>query len=364
MSHAQKRLVSTAAKKIAVSPAHLKAFPPRESLLGRKVPTVFEPDTWASLQPPAPSALAAFPPRIGLASVLDTPQLTQRICTHSSFVPLHLKYYPKDPAPASNAQLASLGNALMGLFATEHLHAAYPHLPTRVLKAAVSAHVGPLTCATVAQEMGATPLLRWHRTPTTLTTPAVLHSDALSSIPRAITALIYQKRSLLSARKFVHTFFLSREIDLRSMIKFYDPKKALAETVAKFKRERPKSRLLKETGRFSNSPVFVVGIYSGPDQLGEGFGSSLKMAEFRAAEDALHRVFLTRTPPQLIQLPSSTFPAEDGNIFQGGPEGEYTPGELGSAEGMYASSGRSSIVLPQRRVHEEGEGDRPRRSRQ
>jgi len=51
----------------------------------------------------------------------------------------------------------------MGLFTTEHLHASYPHLPTRVLKAAVSAHVGPLTCANVAQEMGAIPLLRWHR---------------------------------------------------------------------------------------------------------------------------------------------------------------------------------------------------------
>ena len=42
-------------------------------------------------------------------------------------------------------------------------------------------------------------------------------------------------------------------------------------------------RLLKETGRFSNSPIFVVGIYSGADQLGEGFGSSLRMAEYRVS---------------------------------------------------------------------------------
>jgi large subunit ribosomal protein L44 len=41
------------------------------------------------------------------------------------------------------------------------------------------------------------------------------------------------------------------------------------------------SRLLKETGRFSIAPVFVVGIYFGQDKLGEGFGSSLSMAEFR-----------------------------------------------------------------------------------
>ena len=69
-----------------------------------------------------------------------------------------------------------------------------------------------------------------------------MHTDALSSIPRAITALIYQERSLLAARKFVHSFFLSREADIRNMIKFTNPKKALMETVAKFKRERPKSR--------------------------------------------------------------------------------------------------------------------------
>jgi large subunit ribosomal protein L44 len=82
----------------------------------------------------------------------------------------------------------------------------------------------------------------------------VLREEALASVPRAITALISQERSLLAARKFVRAFFLSRQIDLRGMLKFTDPKKALAEMVLRFNRERPKSRLLKETGRFSNSP--------------------------------------------------------------------------------------------------------------
>ncbi|KAG6381624.1 hypothetical protein JVT61DRAFT_223 [Boletus reticuloceps] len=235
----------------------------------------------------------------------------------------------------------------MGLFASEYLHASYPHLPTRVLKAAVSAHVGPLTCASVAQEMGATPLLRWHRQPSTPMSPPLLHSDALASIPRALTALVYQERSLSTARKFAHSFFLARHVDLRTMLKFRDPKRALMETVAKFGRERPKSRLLKETGRFSNSPIFVVGIYSGADKLGEGFGSSLKMAEYRAAEDSLHRLYLTRTPPDLLQLPSSTFDLQ-GSIYKSGPVADYTPGILGEAEILYASSGRSGIIAPKR----------------
>lgn len=115
-------------------------------------------------------------------------------------------------------------------------------------------------------------------------------------------------------------------------------------------------RLLKETGRFSNSPIFVVGIYSGADQLGEGFGSSLRMAEYRAAEDALHRVYLTRTPTHLLQLPSSTFSSERGDVFRDGPEGEYVAEPLVEAEILYASSGRSHIVASQRSARKEEDG--------
>lgn len=67
-------------------------------------------------------------------------------------------------------------------------------------------------------------------------------SDALATIPRSLTALVYQRRSLRTARKFAQSFFLSREVDLRPLIKFRDPKMALSRTVSKFQRERPISR--------------------------------------------------------------------------------------------------------------------------
>jgi large subunit ribosomal protein L44 len=119
-----------------------------------------------------------------------------------------------------------------------------------------------------------------------------------------------------------------------------------------------------------------VGIFSGQDKLGEGFGSSLKMAEYRvsvlqvylsviislwalqAAEDSLHRLYLTRTPDHLLQVPSSTFPSKQGNIYKTGSEAPYTPGVLGEAEIMYASSGRSNIVAPKRLTLEEIEAKR------
>ena len=64
----------------------------------------------------------------------------------------------------------------------------------------------------------------------------------MASIPRSLTALIYQERSLLEARKFVHIYFLSRQIDMKSMLKFRNPKTTLIELTKKFGRELPKSR--------------------------------------------------------------------------------------------------------------------------
>lgn len=163
MGHAQKRLATTAARVASVSLSSLKSFPPKEALAGSSKHTTFSAETWATLQFPPESAFSAFAHRIGLRTSVELPDI-QQACTHPSVLPLHAKHLPKQPLPPANANLATLGNSLLGMFATEHLHASYPHLPTRVLKAAVSAYVGPYTCANVAKEIGAVPLLRWHRT--------------------------------------------------------------------------------------------------------------------------------------------------------------------------------------------------------
>lgn len=168
MGHVQKRFASSAAKIAAsVSTAHIPQFPPKQALYvrGTSLPkSAFVPENWAAVQPPPPSALSAFAHRIGLASILSTTDIVQQACTHPSYLPLYRQHFPNEQEPLTNAQLSPLGNSLMGLFAAEYLHAKFPYLPTRVLKAAVTAHVGPLTCSSVAQEMGAAPLARWQRT--------------------------------------------------------------------------------------------------------------------------------------------------------------------------------------------------------
>ena len=62
----------------------------------------------------------------------------------------------------------------------------------------------------------------------------------------------------------------------------------------------------------------------------------------KAAEDALHRVYLTRTPDDQLQLPTSTLGAD---LFQDETDGTYEAAELPAPEIMYASSGRTGIIL-------------------
>ena len=56
------------------------------------------------------------------------------------------------------------------------------------------------------------------------------------------------------------------------------------------------------------------------------------------------RVYLTRTPDDCIQLPSSTFPLGLGNIYRTDAqvkEEEYRAPDLVVAEPIYESSGKS-----------------------
>jgi len=66
-----------------------------------------------------------------------------------------------------------------------------------------------------------------------------------------------------------------------------EPKRHLSALMRRLGREQPISRLLYEAGRLTKEPIFVIGVYSDTEKLAEGLGSSLKMAEFRAAKNAL-----------------------------------------------------------------------------
>jgi large subunit ribosomal protein L44 len=68
----------------------------------------------------------------------------------------------------------------------------------------------------------------------------------------------------------------------------------------------PVSRLIAESGRHTRTPVFVVGLYSGREKLGEGQGASLKEAKARANINALRAWYLYEQAGWEFAMPSRT----------------------------------------------------------
>lgn len=125
----------------------------------------------------------------------------------------------------------------------------------------------------------------------------------------------------------------------------------------------PTTRILAETGRLSIAPIFVLGVYSGSLKLGEGYGSSLAMAEFRACEDALRRIYLSseekfsnifasRPTESKVNPLVATGHAGTEESIKGYPSDTLVnpgmrlenPRPLLEDETLYQSSGKSSVV--------------------
>lgn len=87
------------------------------------------------------------------------------------------------------------------------------------------------------------------------------------------------------------------------------------------------------------SPIFVVGIFTHAQsarpnyRLGEGLGSSIKMAEFRAAEDALRRIYLEKGSKG-VAIPSDSLVSGQWSL-------EVGHQSIGDDEVLLQSSGKS-----------------------
>lgn len=289
--------------------------------------------------------LAALRSRLCLPERFPLPSLARTLVHPSA---------DADPA-FNNASLSVLGANLLGYYTTEHILCNYPRLPMEVIFAAQEAYIGPKALAMIAREWGieaaAAPggevdpgLLqfkrlssgdslpaalrrqapwKWNNTTThkILATdefgsdhkPASPHALARTAVPveeaaqSFVRALIGSLQLHLGAplvKRFFRDHFLSRKLDVSTLFDFRVPTRDLSRLCAREGFEPPVARLISETGRLSRHPVFVVGVFSGKDKLGEGAGSSLDEAKTRAAAAALKAWYLYK--PLEVTVPSST----------------------------------------------------------
>jgi dsRNA-specific ribonuclease len=254
----------------------------------------------------------------------------------------------------NNASLAQLGGSIVSFHVAEFLLCKYPRLPMAILFAAAGAYNGPRTLAIIAQEWGvetaAYPgsevdpgLLQfsklkpgtklgevgsvrksevdkglWRRgmssrvvlddefgdmIPKRLEVDAKPTETAYSNFVKAVVGGIYVHAGREAAKKFVKEHILSRHLEITQLFDFKAPVQELAVLCKREEFEYPVARILSETGRMSRSPVFVVGIYSGHEKLGEGAAPSLAEARIRASVAALKAWYLY-SPGNNVRVPS------------------------------------------------------------
>ncbi|OLN95771.1 54S ribosomal protein L3, mitochondrial [Colletotrichum chlorophyti] len=130
-----------------------------------------------------------------------------------------------------------------------------------------------------------------------------LRNNAHAAFVRAVTGAVYAHSGLEAVRSFIEAHVLSRKVDLEKLFSFKLPTRELAMLCAREGFDAPVARLESETGRMSRTPVYVVGIYSGHDKLGEGTGASLNFARLAASMNALKAWYLY-SPGANVRVPS------------------------------------------------------------
>ena len=285
--------------------------------------------------------LSALHARLSLPSRLPIETLARTLVDSSA-----------DPSPRfNNRTLSSLGNDLLAYYAAEYILAKYPRLPMAVVYAAMWAYVGPKALATITKEWGvelvAAPgsevdpgFLQFKRLPRGAEpdkTPApfiesrsidgskglrrglssrsvyddefgelriddskdsdpnsegITSEKASSNFVRALIGAIHLHGGRPVAKQFFKDHFMSRQLNMANLFSFRMPTRDLSRLCAREGFQPPVARLLSETGRRSRHPVFIVGVYSGKEKLGEGAGSSLDEARTRAAISALKGWYL------------------------------------------------------------------------
>lgn len=289
------------------------------------------------------SALVTLHSRLNLPKEFSTSLLSRCLTCRSSNIPsilpstdtkLNKTYYSKQQR--DNYGLNIFGKNLLTFETVKYLLQKYPRLPTPVLNVAINAYISDEVLASIVKSWGVETenlsiMERFLRNePVNVTLGKLRYfnnlkkvSDGIESISklnfsetaayalviRSIIATLWTFDPKLST-KFINGHILhGRKLDITRLFEFEQPTRELARLCEREKLERPVSRLLAESGRLSRSPVFIVGVFSGEEKLGEGFGASLKEAKAKAASDALMKWYCyqpTNDPSQSVVVDPGT----------------------------------------------------------
>lgn len=218
--------------------------------------------------------------------------LLERALTHSSAVP-ELKASGAVEAshatlPMDNERLEFLGDAVLGLLATEYLLANFPEWSEGQLSKGRARIVNAGSLEAAARRLGLGEHLRLGRgeEKTGGREKQTLLADALE----AVVAGIYLDAGLGPAREVLRQVLFEQALEERGgRIADSDRKSALQEFLQGRRRPPAEYRLTGESGP-DHQKLFFIEVWVDGERMAEGEGGTKKEAEQRAASSALEKL--------------------------------------------------------------------------
>ena len=225
--------------------------------------------------------LSAFSHRIGY-SPQKLPSLLRAV-TAWRYQPLEIS------EDNCNGRLSVIGRSVVIMSVREFLYFTYPNMPDESMLKVDLALTGSESLAKVCDRLGLADIILTRPVRPEEKRSSLEAEDILSDALTAVVGAIYFDQGALAARKFVRNFILPQlsQNEINDVVRLENPKELLEFMLKHQNRGPPEARLLKESGRLTHFPTFVVGIFSDKKIVGEGVGTSLNRAEKEAMNAAI-----------------------------------------------------------------------------
>eukprot|EP00041_Stephanoeca_diplocostata_P035544 m.1258287 g.1258287 ORF g.1258287 m.1258287 type:complete len:408 (+) comp24718_c0_seq4:55-1278(+) len=251
---------------------------------------VLDLDNVAEPKPSLAQELSAFTERVSL-KFADSDLLLMAV-THPSW------------SSVNNSRLVALGTNAIKSALAEYIFVRYPHLPGDCISDAVAGLTTDDMLFRAANNIGVMHLMRTNvRVHKNLYNPEA--RKVVSDGYAAIVGAVLVDQGTFTANEFVLDMMvpLLEYSGISNIVKLSNPKKTLSALLASEELDAAEYKVLRASGRASDAPVVVVGVYIGDKKLGEGAGFSTESAEMSAAKTALMTHYTEEVSD--VVLPSS-----------------------------------------------------------
>lgn len=199
-----------------------------------------------------------------------------------------------------NGRLAVLGKAVLMYYVQEYVYTKYPNMDAKGLMDICLELTHSSTLSDLTNQLGITELLLTNVKPTD-----GQYQNMLGKSFNAVIGAVHVDQGPLASHKLFNSFVIPilKSSDINDFFKLHKPAFTLNAILKREGKPKPEARLLKETGRLSHFPTYVIGIYSGDQFLGEGSGTSLRRAKNEAMACAIRKHYTKEL--KHVELPSN-----------------------------------------------------------